>query len=282
MEPRFVAANGLRFGYLSSGNDAAPLVLLAHGFPDTAHTWDAALPALAAAGLRAVAPFSRGYAPTEIPPDGRYDIDTLGRDLLALVDAFGAERAILVGHDWGAIATYAAAALAPTRVRLAVTFAIPHPASVRPTPRLLWQMRHAIALRLPGAAARFRAGDFARVDTLWRRWSPAWADLPAAETAPVKEALRAPGVVEAALAYYRGFGRLPPSLRQPITVPTIAFAGEHDLIAPEAYERARPLFTGGYEVIRVPGGHFMHRERPDVVIPALVDAVVRAVRGAAA
>src|ERR1700691_3187241 len=101
MEPRFVQANGLRFAYLEQGR--GPLVILVHGFPDTAHTWDRALPALAEAGCRAVAPFTRGYHQTEIPADGAYDSATLGKDVLALIDALaepdaaGKRTAVVVG-----------------------------------------------------------------------------------------------------------------------------------------------------------------------------------------
>src|SRR5437763_1852930 len=132
----FVDANGLRFAYLEEGS--GPLVLLVHGFPDTPHTWDHVRPALAARGFRAVSPFTRGYAPTEIPKVEDYDADTLGADMLALMTALGEEEAIVIGHDWGASAAYSAASLAPKRVRLLVTVAIPHPASVIPTPKLLW------------------------------------------------------------------------------------------------------------------------------------------------
>jgi pimeloyl-ACP methyl ester carboxylesterase len=257
----FVEANGLRFAYLSEGS--GPLVLLLHGFPDTAHTWQHVMPQIAAAGYRAVAPFMRGYAPTAIPADGVYDIDTLGRDALALVEALGESRAIVIGHDWGASAAYAAASLAPERVRLLVTLAIPHPKSIRPTPRLAWIMRHFLTLRGKRAANRVRANDFAYVDELWRRWSPAWREIPASETAAVKDAFRQPGVTEAACAYYAALGaRLPASQRAVITVPTVAFAGEHDHIATRAYEKARHCFAAAYEVVQVPGGHFLHREHP--------------------
>lgn len=255
----YVAANGLRFAYLSEGS--GPLVLLLHGFPDTAHTWDRVMPELARAGYRAVAPFMRGYHPSEIPADGRYDIDTLGRDALALIEALGEQRAVVVGHDWGASAAFSAATQGPEHVRLLVTLAIPHPRSVKPTPKLVWHMRHAFALRGKRGGAKVRAHDFAYVDELWRRWSPAWRDIPAAETARVKAALREPGSAEAAAAYYATLGpRLPAGNRKPITVPSVAFAGEHDMIAPRMYEKARHCFTASYEVVQVPGGHFMHRE----------------------
>lgn len=268
----FIEANGVQFAYLTAGR--GPLVLLLHGFPDTAHTWDRALPALADAGFRAVAPFLRGYHPTAIPADGAYDTETLARDALALIDALGESSAIVVGHDWGASAAYSAAALAPEKVRRLVVLAIPHPRSMKPTPSLAWKLRHFVTLRGKKAAAKCARDDFALIDDLVRRWSPAWKDIPAEETARVKAAFREPGCLEAAVSYYRTISlKLPKSHLVPITVPTVAFAGEHDMIAPRAYEKARHCFTSSYEVVQVPGGHFMHREHPAHVIPELVRVV---------
>lgn len=258
--PKFIVANGLRFAYLEEGE--GPLVLLVHGFPDTPHTWDAVRPAVAALGFRVVSPFTRGYAPTEIPRTEDYDGDTLGEDMLALATALGEETAIVIGHDWGASAAYSAAALAPSRVRLLVTLAIPHPASVIPTPKLLWAVRHFFWLSRANAAANIRAGELAHIDELVARWAPAW-DVPPGETDAVKRALREPGCLEAVLGYYRGIGlRLPRAQRGKITVPAVAFAGTEDLVAPHVYERARPWYTAAYEVVTMPGGHFMHREHP--------------------
>jgi pimeloyl-ACP methyl ester carboxylesterase len=270
---RHVDANGVRFAYFEEGK--GPLVLLAHGFPDTAHTWDAVRPALARAGYRAVSPFMRGYAPSAVPADGKYDSDTLGRDLLALVEALGEERAVFVGHDWGASAAYSAAGLGPERIRLLVTLAIPHPASILPTPAVAWAVRHFFYLRRRGAEDRVRAGDFAYVDELVHRWSPAW-EVPAGETDAVKNAFREPGCLEAALGYYRALSpRLPAGQRKKVTVPAVAFSGEHDLMKPRAFERARSRYTAGYEVVHMPGGHFMHREHPDRFEVELLGALAR-------
>lgn len=267
-----IEANGVCFAYLEAGS--GPLVLLIHGFPDTAYTWDRALPALADAGFRAIAPFTRGYFPTTIPAGDNYDNDTLGKDVLAIIEALGEQQAVVIGHDWGAVAGYAAASMAPEHVKLLVTFAIPHPRAITPTPRLVWQGRHFFALRRKNAAARVRRDNFAEIDVLVRRWSPSWHDLPASETEYVKQAFSEPGCLEAALGYYRSFSpRLPASLRLPILVPTVAFAGEHDIISTRAYEKARHCFSASYEVVQVPGGHFMHREHPDHVIPELVRVV---------
>jgi surfactin synthase thioesterase subunit len=67
---------------------------------------------------------------------------------------------------------------------------------------------------------------------------------------------------------------MPPSAKLPISVPTVSFAGEHDdILSPRAYEKARGCFTGPYEVVQVPGGHFMHREHPEHFLRELVRVV---------
>lgn len=261
-EVRFVDANGLRFGYFESGS--GPLVLLIHGFPDTAHSWDPTRRALAAAGFRAVAPFTRGYAPTSIPPTEAYDSDTLGKDVIALVRALGGGApAVVVGHDWGASAAYSAAALGPDAVRLLVTVAIPHPNSVTPTPSVLWAVRHFFALNRRSALGWVPNGDFAYIDELLHRWSPRWNPSPE-ESAEVKAIFRNPRNLDAALGYYRALRPWPPrSHKMKISVPSVSFAGDSDIMPVGAYEKARSMFTGSYEVVQMRGGHFMHREHPD-------------------
>ena len=124
-----VRANGLQFGVLEAGS--GPLALCLHGFPDTADTWRHLLPALAGAGFRAVAPFMRGYAPTEVPADGAYHVGALVADAVALHEALGGDGdAVLIGHDWGAEAAYGAAAFAPGRWRRLVTVSRVPPAAL--------------------------------------------------------------------------------------------------------------------------------------------------------
>src|SRR5579863_8216894 len=110
---RKVRASGIDFHLLEMGS--GPLVLCLHGFPDTAHSFRHQMPALADAGYHCVAPFMRGYSPTDPAPDGRYDSAALSEDAIALIDALGHKDAIVFGHDWGAVAAYGAAAAAPDR-----------------------------------------------------------------------------------------------------------------------------------------------------------------------
>ncbi|MEN0063318.1 MAG: alpha/beta hydrolase [Myxococcota bacterium] len=255
-----VRANALHFTYREMGQ--GPLALLLHGFPDTPHTYDHLGRALAEAGYRVVAPFMRGYHPTEAPARDT-TIDDLSQDALALMSALGHERtALLVGHDWGAATVFAVAGRAPERVERLVAIGIPHPATLRPSLRLIWAGRHFIGLRLPGAAGWLKRDG---VDRLVRRWSPTW-DFGPEETAPVKECFAHPESLRAAIGYYRGGppGREVEGFRGKISVPTLAISGEDDPgVTPDDFAFAQRKFTGSYNVIVLPGGHFVHRESPE-------------------
>ena len=263
---RHVIADGFRFFCLEEGPANGPLALLLHGFPDTPHGWRALMSPLAARGFHVVAPFMRGYAPTEIPGQ-TVTLNRLAADVVALIDALGHEKAsVLIGHDWGAATAYLAATLSPDRIDRMVAIGLPHPSSLKPTLGLMWAGRHFLTLRWPGAAARMRRRNFALVDTLYRRWSPTWKFGPE-ETAPVKEAFAQPGSLEAAIGYYRS----PRSAGAPggakgkkISVPTVVVAGLDDpAIQVSVYESAKSKFSGPYAVEALRGGHFVHRESPD-------------------
>jgi len=126
-EPKLIEidANGLRFRAFEMGH--GPVVLCLHGFPDDAHTWQHQLPAFAAAGYRAIAPFMRGYAPTPPSPNGVYQTAALGRDIVGIIDAVSdTPVAAVVGHDWGALGSCAAALKAPGKMKKLVTAAVPY------------------------------------------------------------------------------------------------------------------------------------------------------------
>ena len=269
----FVDANGLRFAYLEWGK--GPLVVAFHGFPDTPHSWSELGPAIAAAGFRVVAPFLRGYAPTSMPARDT-TVQDLAEDVIALISALGEERAHLIGHDWGAEAVYAAVGLAPTRVLTLTAIGIPHRATLKPTPKLAWAIRHFVTLNLPGAEARFAANDFDQMEMLIHRWSPTWL-FTADELAPVKACFREPGTVHASLGYYRASKVATPELlKARVTVPTLCVAGGDDPgVDPATYEATRKHFTGRFEVAVIPGGHFCHRESGAELLPKLLAHLAR-------
>ena len=203
-----VHANDLDFGLLEAGS--GPLALCLHGFPDTAHTWRHLLPDLAGAGFRAVAPFMRGYAPTAVPADGAYQLGALIADAVALHEVLGGGGdAVLIGHDWGAEAAYGAAAHAPGRWRRLVTLGVP-PASLDPVLfgdyQQLKRFFYLFLFRDPaGFAEALVAGDgMSFLDRLWHDWSPGYDA--GQDLARVKESLREPANLAAAIGYYRAVG----------------------------------------------------------------------------
>jgi pimeloyl-ACP methyl ester carboxylesterase len=109
-----------------------PAVLLLHGFPDSSHVWRNQVPALAAAGFRAVAPDLRGFGESDAP--AAVEEYALGRsvaDVLAVLDALSLERTHVVGHDWGAVVAWLVASLAPERVERLVAMSVGHPNALR-------------------------------------------------------------------------------------------------------------------------------------------------------
>ena len=284
MEQRVVEANGLRFACLAAGDEAHPLLLLLHGFPDNAWTWEHQFAPLAAAGYRVVAPFLRGYPPTEIPANGFYDGATLAEDVRGLIDALSpAAPAFVVGQDWGAALGYGALALHPDRIARAVLMAIPHPAAMAASladPAQLKRAFHWWYFQLPGLAdAQVPAADYALIDYLWADWSPGHDH--SAHVARVKAMIRQPGAFTAAIAYYRA--AFDPALRDPalehlrarlggpIAVPTLGLCGTND-IRRGPMSRQADHFTGDYDFREIDNaGHFLHREQPAEVNAAIVD-----------
>jgi len=122
-------------------------------------------------------------------------------------------------------------------------------------------VRHFVAYKMPGAAKRFAKNDFAALEEIYARWSPAWSPDPS-EFEAVRESFSHPASLEAAFGYYRKLELRPPSyLFDKLPMPTVVFAGTDDpILTPEHYEKARRMFTGEYTVEQMPGGHFLHHE----------------------
>jgi pimeloyl-ACP methyl ester carboxylesterase len=121
---RTIEAQDLRMHLREQGQ--GPVVLLCHGFPETSYAWRQQLPALAAAGFRAIAPDLRGYGGTDSPAGiDQYNLLQLVGDLVGLLDALGEQQAVVVGNDWGATVAWHAALLRPDRFRAVVALSVP-------------------------------------------------------------------------------------------------------------------------------------------------------------
>ena len=268
---------------LTWGPEDGPLVLALHGFPDTAWTWRYLGPHLAELGFRVAAPFLRGYAPSGIPSDHTYTVGSLMADAVALHAALaGDERAVLVGHDWGAITAGGLGAHPESPFRRIVALAVPPIATMGATsPRGPWlgalvrqpaKSWYIAFNQVPGLAERcFEA--LAR--RLWRRWSPGFDA--ATDLAHLREAVPDRDHAAAVVGYYRAFlrpGRGAAAYRgwarswdQPPIVPVLFLQGDQDgCLDRRWYDVVGDRLPPGSVTAQIAGtGHFLQVEDPDVV-----------------
>jgi pimeloyl-ACP methyl ester carboxylesterase len=281
LRARSVTANGLQFGLLEAGS--GPLALCLHGFPDSAHTWRHLLPALADAGFHAVAPFMRGYAPTDVPADGCFQLGALVADAVGLHDVLGGdERAVLIGNDWGAETAYGAGAFAPDRWRRVVTLAVPPLAldtKIFSDYDQLKRFFYLFFLKTPFAEPVLAAADdMAFLDRLWQDWSPGYdagEDLD-----NVKQCLRDERNLAAAIGYYRSEepGSTPPLRITPTRLnrrrwpalrrsrPCTSYRSRDGCIDLALVKDAeRHLAPGSRMEVLEDAGHFLQVEKPAAV-----------------
>jgi len=229
----------------------------------------------------------RGYAPTAVPADGAYQVGALVADAVALHEVLGGdENAVLIGHDWGAEAAYGAAAFAPDRWRRLVTLAVP-PAALDEVLfsdyDQLKRFFYLFMFRDPAgfAEAVVARDEMAYLDRLWADWSPGFE--PGEHLARVKQCLRRPANLAAALGYYRAAGATGTAGGAPGTAaryeaeqqaagrqapqPTLYLHGARDgCIGVELARGTGPLLAPSSRMIVIDdAGHFLHLEKPGEV-----------------
>jgi pimeloyl-ACP methyl ester carboxylesterase len=139
---RLVETNGVRLRVVEAGDRGAPVVVLAHGFPELAYSWRHQIPALVQAGYRVLAPDQRGYGGSSRPDAiDAYNIHELTTDIVGLLDDIGAEQAVWVGHDWGAPVAWTAPLLHPDRVAAVVGLSVPPTPRSKVAPTAVWRKR---------------------------------------------------------------------------------------------------------------------------------------------
>ncbi|GAC33480.1 MULTISPECIES: alpha/beta fold hydrolase [Gammaproteobacteria] len=235
-----INANGLDFTYLEEGS--GPLALCVHGFPDSPYSFRHLMPELAKAGYRAVAPFIRGYAPTAIPENGDYSTKTRAADFNALHEALGgAGDAVLIAHDWGAVAAYGALAAEPNRWSSAAIMSVPPLAIFGNYVFQYEQIKRSFYFwffQMDISEAIVAMDNFAFIDGLWADWSPGYDA--SEDLYQVKKCFSNPANLRAAMAYYRDlfnpslFG-MPDEMEkhaavwgQPISQPALYLHGTND------------------------------------------------------
>jgi pimeloyl-ACP methyl ester carboxylesterase len=271
-----IATPAGRFTADVAGPAGAPLVLLLHGFPQSRHSWRQQVPALGAAGYRAVAPDQRGYSPG-VRPDpttlAAYGIDRLAADVLDLADACGATTFHLVGHDWGGQIAWFVANRFPARVTSLAILSRPHPAAFRrafkeDADNQQHRSRHHRAFHDPNTATMLLEDDAQRL-----RARLTQSGVPEASIAEYLSVLGNPAALEAALAWYRAAGALANMEVGPVTMPTLYLWGDNDAsVGRAAAEWTAEHVHGRYTFSVMAGrGHFLTDEAPEAVTTALLE-----------
>lgn len=311
-EPRHVQANGLRMAVHECG-EGVPVVLC-HGFPELAYSWRRQLPALAAAGFRAIAPDMRGYGGTDRPePIEAYDVHHLTADLAGLLDALDIERAVFCGHDWGGIVVWSMARAHPQRVAGVIGVNTPDVPRPPADPIAIMRKRfgermYMVVFQKPGVAEALFEPDVARTLRFFfrrHRIPPAvlddpdmrprilalvdafqrpeadWAGEPllsAEELETYRRAFETTGFA-GGLNWYRNMTRnweTTAHWPQRIDVPCLMIAAEHDPVLRPAMARPMGDWIADLEqhVIR-DCGHWTQTEQPEVLNRLLVDWLTR-------
>jgi pimeloyl-ACP methyl ester carboxylesterase len=265
----------LTFDLVVDGPDEGELVVLLHGFPQTPSAWREVQPQLGAAGLRVVAPALRGYSPGARPDrTDAYGIESVAADVVALIDHLGAERAHVVGHDWGGAAAWYLGAEHPDRLVSTTSVSTPHPAAMA---SVLWrstqllQSAYIPLFRLPHVAeAVLTARRGAVLERSLRR-----SGLDAARAREYTDAMLEPGALTAALRWYRAASPVSLARLGPSRAPTMYVWGSSDVaLGRRAAEATRDHVEAAYRFEVLEGTpHWVPEEAPSELGALLLDHI---------
>jgi pimeloyl-ACP methyl ester carboxylesterase len=279
MEHTRVRCNGLTLHVVECG-EGEPVVLL-HGFPEFWYSWRHQLPALAAAGYRAIAPDLRGYNLSERPTGvAAYRTRELVADVADLIATVAGGRAYVVGHDWGGVIAWRLAAQQPELVEKLVILNAPHPAAYRGVlarhPSQWLRSWYVGLFQLPWLPERLIAArDFALLARTLRRAPHNPNAFTDDDLALYKTAFRQPGALTAALNYYRAALRFPGDLyRDPQTIeaPTLVVWGDHDPFLSRRLSEGLERWAPNLRVVHLAeAAHFVQNESPERVNQELIE-----------
>ena len=270
---RRIEANGQIFTVDEAGEgDAVALCL--HGFPECRYSWRFQLPALAAAGWRAVAPDLRGYGDSSRPKErDAYRMEHLVADAAALFDACGARRRLLVGHDWGAMIAWTFAMQRTRPLDGLVVMNVPHPAVFRHVLRHSWAQRrrswYVAFFQLPFLPeALLTAGRARAVAQSFRGMAVNKSAFPPDVLERYRRNALLPGAMTAMLNYYRanlaGLSDAAPTPK--IEVPTLMVWGEEDTALGLELTEGYGPYVADFTLERLPGvSHWVQQEAPEAV-----------------
>jgi pimeloyl-ACP methyl ester carboxylesterase len=221
---RIPVGDGLVLDALEDGPADGDVVLLLHGFPQTSWSWREVWPPLVEAGFRVVAPDQRGYSPDARPVGvEHYRMASLVADALAVLDAVGADRAHVVGHDWGAAVAWHLAGRHQQRVRTLTAVSVPHPLAfveaLRSDDDQRRRSRYMKHWQDPRAEEQLLGDGLERV----------FGDVPGVDMSRHVEHMRQPGALTGALSWYRAQSLDDLEGLGPISMPTLHVWSDQDV-----------------------------------------------------
>ena len=252
-----IEANGLRFETLVAGPEEGQAVILLHGYPQSAASWQETMEWLDGRGYRAIAPNLRGYSPGANPPEpSAYGMDQLVGDVIGIADALRAERFHLVGHDWGGALAWTVAGAHPQRLLSLTVLSTPHPTALREAMRSSTQSLRSLYMgffRIPRVPeAILNVANLAPAGLGLRLFR-----LPRASWQRDRRQLQRVGGMRGPLNWYRGALKSS-TRRHRITVPTMYIWGRRDpFLGRRAAELTAKYVTGRYRFEELKAGHWI-------------------------